>query len=64
MLGNLSYHVTEENLRQAFESFGRVISARIVKDKRKYEMSLLPVGTFARIPPEEYTFDQSSIKIV
>jgi len=64
MLGNLSYHVTEENLRQAFESFGRVISARIVKDKCKYEMFLLPIGTFAGIPPEEYTFDPSSIKIV
>ena len=31
--GNLSYNVTEENLRQAFETFGQVISARIVKDK-------------------------------
>ena len=32
-VGNLSYSVTEENLRQAFESFGQVSSARIVKDK-------------------------------
>jgi RNA recognition motif-containing protein len=32
-VGNLSYNVTEENLRQAFEAFGRVSSARIVKDK-------------------------------
>jgi len=31
--GNLSYNVTEENLRQAFETFGQVSSARIVKDK-------------------------------
>ena len=32
-VGNLSYSVTEENLRQAFETFGQVSSARIVKDK-------------------------------
>ena len=32
-VGNLSYNVTEENLRQAFESFGQVTSARIIKDK-------------------------------
>ena len=32
-VGNLSYDVTEENLRQAFESFGQVTSARIIKDK-------------------------------
>jgi len=31
--GNLSYNATEETVRQAFESFGRVISARIIKDK-------------------------------
>ena len=32
-VGNLSYNATEETVRQAFESFGQVISARIVKDK-------------------------------
>ena len=32
-VGNLSYDVTEENLRQAFEAFGPVSSAMIVKDK-------------------------------
>jgi RNA recognition motif-containing protein len=32
-VGNLSYNVTEENLQQAFESFGQVTSARIIKDK-------------------------------
>jgi len=32
-VGNLSYNVTEENLREAFEAFGQVSSARIVKDK-------------------------------
>ena len=32
-VGNLSYDVSEENLRQAFESFGQVSLARIVKDK-------------------------------
>ena len=32
-VGNLSDDVSEENLRQAFESFGQVTSARIIKDK-------------------------------
>jgi RNA recognition motif-containing protein len=32
-VGNLSYHAREETVRQAFESFGQVISARIIKDK-------------------------------
>jgi RNA recognition motif-containing protein len=32
-VGNLSYDVSEVNLRQAFEAFGQVSSARIVKDK-------------------------------
>jgi RNA recognition motif-containing protein len=32
-VGNLSHDVSEENLRQAFEAFGQVSSARIVKDK-------------------------------
>jgi RNA recognition motif-containing protein len=32
-VGNLSYDVSEESLRQAFESFGQVTSARIIKDK-------------------------------
>jgi len=32
-VGNLSYDVSEENLRQAFEAFGQVSSAKIVKDK-------------------------------
>ena len=32
-VGNLSNDVSEENLRQAFESFGQVISTRIIKDK-------------------------------
>jgi len=32
-VGNLSYHATEETIRQALESFGQVISARIIKDK-------------------------------
>ena len=30
---NLSDDVSEENLRQAFESFGQVTSARVIKDK-------------------------------
>jgi RNA recognition motif-containing protein len=32
-VGNLSYDVSGENLRQAFEAFGQVSSASIVKDK-------------------------------
>ena len=32
-VGNLSFEVSVENLRQAFEAFGQVSSARIVKDK-------------------------------
>jgi RNA recognition motif-containing protein len=32
-VGNLSFDVTEEELRQAFEPYGQVESASIVKDK-------------------------------
>lgn len=32
-VGNLSYETTEEELKQAFEQFGRVESAEIVKDR-------------------------------
>jgi RNA recognition motif-containing protein len=32
-VGNLSFEVSVGNLRQAFEAFGQVSSARIVKDK-------------------------------
>jgi len=32
-VGNLSYNVTEEDLRQALEAFGPVNSASIIKDK-------------------------------
>jgi RNA recognition motif-containing protein len=32
-VGNLSFEVSAGNLRQAFEAFGQVSSARIVKDK-------------------------------
>jgi RNA recognition motif-containing protein len=32
-IGNLSFEVSVETLRQAFEAFGQVSSARIVKDK-------------------------------
>ena len=31
-VGNLSYELTEEELQQAFEAFGRVESAKIIKD--------------------------------
>lgn len=32
-VGNLSYDATEEDLRRAFEAFGHVDSASIIKDK-------------------------------
>ncbi len=32
-VGNLSRDVTEEDLRQAFEAFGKVESVNIIKDK-------------------------------
>ena len=31
-IGNLSYYVTEEDLREAFESFGEIESVKIIKD--------------------------------
>ena len=31
--GNLSWGITEDELRQAFEAFGQVASASIIKDK-------------------------------
>lgn len=32
-VGNLSYSTTEDSLRQAFEAFGQVSSASVIKDK-------------------------------
>ncbi len=32
-VGNLSYETTEDDLRQAFESYGTVSSVNIIKDK-------------------------------
>ena len=32
-VGNLSYEVTEEDLREAFEGFGKVASVKIIKDR-------------------------------
>jgi RNA recognition motif-containing protein len=32
-VGNLSFDVTEQDLRQAFEAFGEVTSANIINDK-------------------------------
>ncbi len=32
-VGSLSYNVTEDDLKQAFEAFGKVESANIIKDK-------------------------------
>jgi RNA recognition motif-containing protein len=33
-IGNLSFNVTEGDLRQAFEAFGQVASATVIKDKQ------------------------------
>jgi RNA recognition motif-containing protein len=32
-VGNLSQEVTEDDLREAFESFGQVTSVKVIKDK-------------------------------
>ena len=32
-VGNLSYEATDMMIREAFESFGQVTSARVIKDK-------------------------------
>ncbi|NVL91809.1 MAG: RNA-binding protein [Desulfobacterales bacterium] len=32
-VGNLSYEVTEEDLREAFEGFGQVASVNIIRDR-------------------------------
>ena len=32
-VGNLSYEATDITIREAFESFGEVTSARVIKDK-------------------------------
>jgi RNA recognition motif-containing protein len=36
-VGNLSYEASEDDLRQAFEAFGQVTSANIIKDKYSNE---------------------------
>jgi len=33
-IGNLSYNVTEGDLRQTFESFGQIASATVIKDEQ------------------------------
>jgi len=33
-IGNLSYNVTEGDLRQTFEAFGQVASATVIKDEQ------------------------------
>lgn len=32
-VSNLGFHVREEDLKQLFESFGEVISAKVIKDR-------------------------------
>ena len=33
-IGNLSYNVTSDDLRSAFEAFGQVVSATVIKDEQ------------------------------
>jgi len=48
-VGNLSFEISAENLRHAFEAFGQVISARIVKDKYSGQ----PLGlSFVEMPDQ------------
>lgn len=56
-VGNLSYDVTEENLRQTFEPFGQVTSVTIVKDKYSGQ----PRG-FAFVEMADQTEAQTAIK--
>ena len=35
-VGNLTFAITEDELRQAFEAFGKVDTATIIKDKYIY----------------------------
>jgi RNA recognition motif-containing protein len=51
-VGNLSFEISEDDLRQAFEAFGEVLSATIVKDKfsgesRGFGFVEMPVKTEA-----------------
>ena len=39
-VGNLSYEVSEDDVRKAFEDFGSVDSVKIITDKR-----ITPLGT-------------------
>ena len=32
-VGNLSYELTEEDLKKAFEAYGEVVSAKVIKDE-------------------------------
>ena len=55
--GSGSYHAAGETVRQAFESFGQVISARIIKDKYTGQ----PRG-FAFVEMPEQSQAQAAIK--
>ncbi len=52
-VGNLSPEVTEEDLREAFESFGQVSSVKVIKDRftgepRGFGFVEMPAGQEAR----------------
>jgi RNA recognition motif-containing protein len=40
-VGNLSYNVTEGDLRQAFDAFGQVTSANVIKDDKVVDQKAL-----------------------
>jgi len=41
-IGNLSFNVTEADLRQAFEAFGQVASATVIKDEQALDSLKCP----------------------
>jgi hypothetical protein len=49
-VGNLSYEVTEEDLRQEFEAFGEVTSANIITDKYSGRPKGLPLLKWPQSP--------------
>jgi len=56
-VGNLSSDVTDETIRKAFESFGQVTSAKVIKDKYTGQ----PRG-FGFVEMGEQTQAQTAIK--
>ena len=70
-VGNLSYEVTEEDLRQKFAAFGEVTSVSIIKDKYSkqskgfafVEMPLLSAGQAAITGLNGTTLDNRALAV-